>query len=300
MELTYRVTAADDGQRAVDVLVRRTGMSRLLSKKVRLYGALLCNGLPQRMIDPVRAGDLLLARYSPAGPAAPLSQAPGVVVRYLDEWLLVVAKPAGMVTHPSYLHDADALTSQMSDQPLHPVNRLDRDTSGLVIIARNGHAHHVISQGALQKSYLAVLHGRLPGPAGLIHAPVRRAAGSIMLRETGSGGAPARTIWRVLRYYPAADLSLVRFRLLTGRTHQLRLHSLALGCPIVGDSLYCGGRLPDPWDKLIGRQALHALSIRFCHPLTGQMLHLTAPLPPDLLLLLRSLNRSASEPVRQF
>ncbi len=294
MEIQYQATPADHGQRAVDILVRRTGMSRLLCKKIRLYGRLLCNGRPHRMIDPVSAGDFLTASYTPGNHTSDrLKTVPGVEIRYLDDWLLAAAKPAGMVTHPTYLHEKGSLTDLLADYPLHPVCRLDRDTSGLVIIARNGHAHHVISSHPMHKRYLALLHGRLPAPAGLIRASVRRSPTSIMLREIHPDGAEARTIWQELRYYPASDISLVRYELLTGRTHQLRLHSQACGCPIVGDTLYGGSdREADVWDRMIGRQALHSASLQFTHPLTGRPILVTAPLPDDFRSLLAAIRKA--------
>jgi len=303
MNLTYQVKPEDHGQRAVDVLIRQTGMSRLMSKKVRLYGQLTCNGQAHRMIDPVRAGDVLVAIYqSHAGQGGFLKDVPGVSVRYLDEWLLVVSKPSGMVTHPTYLHETGSLTSSLADYPLHPVSRLDRDTSGLVLIARNGHAHHVIAQNPMRKIYLGLLHGRLPDKSGLIDAPIRRSAGSIMLREVHADGAEARTRWRELHYFAASDVSMVAFELITGRTHQIRVHSRHMGCPLIGDGLY--GWPSDPGmadqigsdsDRLIGRQALHAASLEFYHPTTGKIIQLTAPLPDDFRQLLQFLYQHEHE-----
>ena len=310
MELNYEVQSEDHGQRAVDVLTRRTGMSRLMAKKIRLYGELLCNDRHHRMIDPVYSGDRIVARYQ-AGEADidahrqtgryqpdALRDVPGVAVRYLDDWILLAVKPAGMVTHPTYLHETGSLTDLLADNPLHPVSRLDRDTTGIVLIARNGHAHHVISRHPMKKTYLALLHGRFPAATGLINAPIQRSAGSIMLREISHAGASARTIWRELRYFAASDISLVRFELLTGRTHQLRLHSQASGCPIVGETLYGRMTVPDreeraryldEWDLLAGHQALHAASLRFFHPVSGRSMQITAPIPAEFRLLLAAL-----------
>ena len=290
MHITWQVQSADHGERAVDVLIKRCGMSRLMTKKIRLYGRLLLNGKPHRMIDPVFSGDRIEASYEPHGSQGPaLREIPGVAVRYRDDWLLVLSKPAGLVTHPTYLHDQDALTAKLSDRPLHPVSRLDRDTSGLVLIALNGHAHYVVAGQILAKRYLALLHGRLPAPSGLIRAPIRRSSGSIILREVHPDGAPARTLWRVCRYYPERDISLVSLTLLSGRTHQLRVHSQAIGCPIVGDDLYSGGRQPDDLDRQIGRQALHAALLCFRHPQSGATLRVSAPLPDDFKTLLAQL-----------
>jgi 23S rRNA pseudouridine1911/1915/1917 synthase len=219
---------------------------------------------------------------------------------FQDPWLLVIGKPPNLVTHPSYLHETRSLTSLLADRPLHPVNRLDRDTSGVVIIALNGHAHHVLSSHPMQKTYLAVLHGRLPSTAGLIQAPIRRSEGSIMLRETHPDGAAARTLWHELRYFRKTDVSLVKFELLTGRTHQIRVHSRAVGCPLLGDGLYgLQENRADPasLDPFIGRQALHAACIRFRHPISGQLMRVSARLPDDFRNLLREIYRRERLPV---
>jgi 23S rRNA pseudouridine1911/1915/1917 synthase len=293
MKLIVRVEPTDDGHRAVDVLIRHTDMSRLLSKKIRLYGRLTCNGQPHRMIDPVRSGDLLVAEdQRDADSQAVLHDVPDIPIRYADDWLIVAAKPSGIVTHPSYLHESRSLTSLLADRPLHPVGRLDRDTSGAVLIALNGHAHHVLSSHPMRKTYLAVLHGRLPVPHGLIQAPIRRSQDSIMLREIHVDGSTARTLWRELRYFAKSNTSLVLFELLTGRTHQIRVHCQAAGCPLVGDGLY-GRAAPQnasrSWDRMIGRQALHAAAIQFQHPVSRQQKRVTAPLPEDFRNLLRQL-----------
>ena len=292
MELTYLVTIEDDGQRAVDVLASRTKMSRLLCKKVRLYGSLTRNGLPHRMIDPVRAGDLLVASYSPHGPGPlVLRQPAGLQILFKDEWLLAVNKPAGLITHPTHGHASGTLTDLLSDRPLHPIGRLDRETSGLVLIGLNGHAHNVVSQQPQKKYYLALAHGRLPQKNGLIDAPIRRAEDSIIRREIHPAGARAMTIWQELNYYRQWDISMIKLQLITGRTHQIRLHLLYCGCPLVGDSLYAGSRPPGQLDKLLGRQALHAMSSQFLHPVSGRQITLAAPLPKDLRQLLDHLRR---------
>lgn len=302
MELIHQVNPADSGKRAVDVLTLRTGMSRLMSKKVRLYGQLTCNGLPHRMVDPVQAGDVLLAVYqaSPGG-SGQLNEVPGVLTRYLDDWVMVVSKPAGMVTHPTYLHEVGSLTSSLADFPLHPVTRLDRDTSGLCLIARNGHAHHVISSQPMKKQYLALAHGRFPAPEGLVEAPIRRSANSIMLREVHADGVPAKTCWHELRYFTRSDVSLVRMELLTGRTHQIRVHCQFCSCPLVGDGLYglreeTASLQALALDRQIGRQALHAASLVFVHPISGKAMRFTAPLPEDFRQLLQALYQMEHPP----
>jgi 23S rRNA pseudouridine1911/1915/1917 synthase len=313
MRLTYEVLPADDGQRAVDVLTQRTGMSRLMAKKIRLYGRLLRNGEPHRMIDTVHSGDLLEASYqqdvlTSFSDVPKLNVVLDAPICYEDAWLIVINKPANLVTHPSYLHEARSLTSLLADQPLHPVTRLDRDTSGVVLIALNGHAHHVLSSHPMRKVYLAALHGRLPAPAGLIQAPIRRSQNSLMLRETHPDGAAAKTLWRELHYFEHSDVSLVRFELMTGRTHQIRVHCQAVGCPLIGDGLYghsarrqapdqIAEHSPGKLDEVIGRQALHAASILFRHPISGDPIVVTAALPVEFRRLLQALCQAEHPPV---
>ena len=193
MHLCWSVGHEDHGQRAVDVLIRRTDMSRSMAKKIRLYRRLTCNGREHRMIDPVYTGDQLVAIYQ-ANPDTPstLHSNHSLDICYIDDWLLVVNKPAGMVTHPTYLHDQGSLTSLLADFPLHPVNRLDRDTSGLVLIARNGHAHYVIARNPMRKIYVGLVHGQT-GDRGTIDAPIW-SDGSIILREVHDEGSCPNTL----------------------------------------------------------------------------------------------------------
>ncbi len=286
MELTVRVSATHEGRRAVDVLVAQAGMSRFLAKKIRLYGELLCNGSPHRMIDPVKAQDVLVARLATQPELSPLVAGQGLDIRYQDRWLLAVSKPAGLLTHPSR-HGELAVTSLLSDQPLHPINRLDRDTSGLVLIGLNGHAHHVVTTRPQRKSYLAIVHGSLPAPSGLISAPICRDPQSLIKRRIHPCGAPAKTRWQLLGNNNELGLSLVRFELLTGRTHQIRLHAQVCGCPLVGESLYTA-QAPRPIDQLAGRQMLHADRLTFVHPQRLEEMTCSAPLPDDFKAVLKA------------
>ena len=288
--LKYIVTASDNGHRAVDVLCKRTGMSRMMSKKIRLHGSLTKNGQHCRMIDPVEAGDLLEAKYHPKGnDIAPLRKDPSLPVLYHDDWLIVVNKPSNMVTHPTYLHDKGSATDRLADYPLHPVTRLDRDTTGTLLIALNGHAHHVITSNKMDKTYLALVHGKIPEKKGSIMLPIGRDPDSIMLRRIDDNGLAAHTNWEVRRYFASCDVSLVSFKLITGRTHQIRLHSQSIGHPLLGDWLY-GLAEKDPStltekqilaESLFQRQALHAFSLSFVHPGSLKIQTVKAPLTSD-------------------
>ncbi|MBP7401415.1 MAG: RluA family pseudouridine synthase [Clostridia bacterium] len=294
MILEYLVLPSDDGKRAVDILCSSTGMSRLLAKKVRLYGSLLVDGVPARMIDPVRAGQTIRATFGKESNGCRLLPVDGVEVLYADDWIVVVHKPPGMVTHPTYLHGTDGLTTRLSPDPLHPVNRLDRDTSGLVVLAVNGHAHHVLIRSAMEKRYIGIVHGVFDPPAGRIDAPIGRFPDSIMERIVVSSGSgqEAATRYETVRIL-AGGCSVVRFRLETGRTHQIRVHCRHAGHALVGDSLYPdrkghdGRWNPDWLDRTIGRQALHASETILIHPRTRQEMSFYAGLPEDMTRLIR-------------
>lgn len=295
------------GIMAGEALRRHFACSRNFLKMLRLYGRLLINGVPSRMKTPVREGDVLEAcdlRRS----AAPLLHIPATLPPlYQNGDLLVLNKPAGYVVHPSLNPALPSLTTALSDDPLHPVSRLDRDTTGLVLIALNAYTHERLSRQNMQKRYLALVHGdaahrlqnlaqeglgqlagevrQLRDASGqiryLLDLPIRRQPESLMLREVHPLGKPSRTLCRVLRYLPSAELSLLECQLLSGRTHQIRVHCAALGLPLLGDSLYQTAKTWSASDQLLGRQALHAFSLQFRDPRSGRQISVEAPLPAD-------------------
>ena len=297
MDLERYVADADDGRRAVDVLRRSHGLSRTLCKNIRIYGKLRINGQPHRMIDPVRAGDLLQLHYVADGELEPeleLRPSEGVEIIWQDRDFAVISKAAGLLTHPRHRDDDDSLLDRLAravgrpDARLHPVMRLDRGTSGLIVVARHSFAHESLAQSIDEKAYIACIHGRLPAGSGLIQLPIGRRPDSLIEREVRADGRAARSRYRVLASLPssASDtgwISWVELQLETGRTHQLRVHLAALGCPIVGDSLY-GTPLEQQseLDRRVAHQALHAYRLRLRHPRTGEALRFTAPLPDAL------------------
>ena len=210
---------------------------------------------------------------------------------YEDDDLLVVNKAPGVAVHPSPGHHGDTLGNFLSAYyqkqgipfVFRPVNRLDRGTSGLMVVARHAYAHEALKSqlhtGDFRRVYLAVCQGELPQQAGVIDQPIGRADGSPLLRAVRPDGDRAVTRYQVLR--TGRGRSLVRLELETGRTHQIRVHMAWLGHPLVGDFLY------GVEDKaLIPRTALHSRSLELRHPVTGQALRLYAPLPADMLSLL--------------
>ena len=235
-------------------------------------------------------------------------------IRYEDEALLVVNKPPGLLVHPTTKEDSNTLSARISRYyrqqgwhlNLHPVSRLDRNTSGLVVFAKLPEIQGQLIKQGMQKEYLALVTGVLPARHGIIDSPIARKPGSIIEREINADGRPCKTEYWVIpssgRLFeekagvaapdmyskdPASNsvnpnvaaeacLSLVRCRLFTGRTHQIRVHFASIGCPLWHDNLY--GKIPGP--PL--RHGLHAYKISFEHPWTHTVLEVTSALPEDL------------------
>jgi 23S rRNA pseudouridine1911/1915/1917 synthase len=244
----------------------------------------------------------VVVRLPPAAPSANQPEAIPLDIIFENDDLLVVNKPAGMVVHPAAGHYAGTLVNAVlghdpdlegvgDEQRPGIVHRLDKDTSGLIVVAKNDPAHRELQrqfkERLVEKTYLALLDGRPPTDVGRIEAAIGRdpRQRKRMAIVPDQRGRAAVTEFRVTAHYPAH--ALVEARPLTGRTHQIRLHFAYLKCPIVGDTVY-GRRLPT---LPLRRHFLHAARLSLCLPGTGQPLTLEAPLPPDLQRVLQSLAR---------
>lgn len=211
-------------------------------------------------------------------------------ILYEDNALLIINKPFGIPVHPSILHFEDSLSNGVKFyfnsinlyKKIRPVNRLDKDTTGIVIFAKNEYIQEALvkqmKNNIFRKEYLSVLEGHLENACGVIDAPIARKEGSIIEREINSNGEHALTHYKLIKNFTKNDkeLSLVKFILETGRTHQIRLHSKHIGHPILGDSLYGNS------SYLISRQALHAYKITFIHPISQKTICLETDLPEDM------------------
>jgi len=209
---------------------------------------------------------------------------------YEDDTLLVVDKPAPMLTHPTVQSATGTLANLIAGHYLatsqhcgiHPVSRLDRNTSGLVLFAKNSLYHYLLTQSHITKTYLGIVEGQPTPLSGIITAPISRKPGSIIEREVNfSLGQAAETTYKVLN--SNQKFSLVRFVLHTGRTHQIRVHCAYLGCPLVGDNLY-GRTGPQT------RHCLHAFQLNFVQPFTNSLLSFTSPLPKDMVAMLKQVD----------
>ena len=286
--LDYAVPAADTGRTVGALLSGRMGLSRHRVSSLKFSGGILLDGKPAHTGARVQAGQVLsvLLEDAPARLApCPLS----LEVFYQDADLLVVCKPAPLPSIHSARQDACTLENAVYSHlgcpenfSYRPVSRLDKGTSGLMPVALNAHAHHCLQQMLhtpdYVREYLAVTEGMPPEPEGVCNAPIGLASG--VRRCVSPAGKPAVTHYRVI-HRSENGRALLRLRLETGRTHQIRVHLAHLGCPVAGDYLY--GR---PLTQLAGRFALHAAFLAFSHPITGERLAWESPLPEELAALL--------------
>ncbi len=280
-------------EQKVDALLRRRlGCSSGVIRTAKGYeDGILLDGVHATTADVAKAGQMLSILISDRE-NGDLEPAPGPVeLAYEDRDLLIVNKAAGVAAHPGPGHHKDTLGNfltdyyQKQDIPFvyRPAHRLDRHTSGLMVVARNAHVQellkHQLHTGAFRRTYLAVCQGVPRQEQGIIDMPIGRADGSVLMRQVRSDGARAVTHYQLVS--TNGERSLVQLRLETGRTHQIRVHMAWLGHPLVGDFLY------GVEDKnLIARTALHSWQLALIQPLTGEEIKLTAPMPEDMLNLL--------------
>lgn len=297
---SFRVDDEQAGQRLDVVLAdvlgtsRNQVVSRLTAGEITVNGQLVGKQHRLRVGETVEVGAAAVPASSPAPPLPP--------VRYRDEHLVVLAKPPGLVVHPGAGHRDDTLVQALEAAgiPLAPaggperpgiVHRLDRDTSGLLIVACTDTAHErlvaALAAREIERRYLAVVIGEPTNARGRIEAPIGRDPASRTRYGVVADGKPAVTryatqgVGRVGGELRAA-VSLVACTLETGRTHQIRVHLAAIGHPVVGDVTY-GSRPAVAAALGAGRPLLHAASLRFTHPVTGQRITLDEPPPDDLV-----------------
>lgn len=284
--LPFTIEKAEDGTILRFFLKEKLSLShRTLSALKKKQNGILLNGTPVTVRAVLHEGDVLSLSLTDEGIDANEAIAPvplPVDILYEDEHLCVCNKPSGMPTHPSFRHRDDTLANALAyyygGAPFvfRAVNRLDKDTSGIVLTAKTAFAAaslgEALRRGEVKKEYLAVVLG-VTEEAGEVRLPIRRKEGSIIMREVcREGGEDAHTLYT--RLYTDGAHSLLCVRTLTGRTHQIRVHMASLGHALSGDTLYGG-------DDLFDRTALHAYRLSFPHPVNKEILSVTAPLPSD-------------------
>ena len=321
--ITRIITPEEDGLTVRRYLRGKLHFSaRAVSRLTRAETGIMVNGERAFTIRVLRAGDCLRVETGDQrGPKKPMI--PGdwpLPILWEDEHLLILDKPAGMTSHASNFDpEAPNVGGALAYQRgggfvFHPVNRLDRGTSGVMVVAKSGYIHdrlrHMLHSRAFRREYLAICTGTPNPPRGVIDAPIGRDERSVVARMVRPDGAQAVTVYETLSAVrlcpdnteavtayetlsavrraeaPTAyeTLSLVRLRPETGRTHQLRVHMAHIGCTLLGDWLY-GVETP-----LISRPALHSRSLDLRHPVTGERLQITAPLPDDMRRIIDSIS----------
>ncbi len=273
MELTH--TAVRSG-RLSSFLRGELKMSVALMNKLKWCDAIRVNDVPQHTDFAVKPGDRITVRMEEPKQSYPAQDGP-LAVLYEDEYLLAVDKPAGMLIHPSRSRNEGTLANFVlgyyrktgQDSAFHPLTRLDRDTFGIVLLAKNSHIHNLLQEIPVQKTYHALVLGGPGESSGRIDAPIARRPMPSLLREIRADGKPSVTEYEVLERY--GELCKLSLRPITGRTHQLRLHCAHEGYPIVGDPQY---GTPACMDYGWQTQALCACSLEFAHPVTGRIMAL--------------------------
>lgn len=255
-------------------------MSSGLMNKLKWGDGIRVNGVPQRTNYPVQPGDVITVAMEEAEPEYPAEDG-SLSILYEDDFLLAVEKPAGMLIHPSRSKNEGTLanivygyyrrTGQKS--AFHPMTRLDRDTFGIVLLAKNAHVHTLLQNCSVTKTYHALTMDWLPEDSGVIDAPIARRPLPSLLRYVSPEGKPSRTNWQVLeRKNGCCKLAL---QPVTGRTHQLRVHCAHMGFPILGDPQYGNEESRRCSERLgLHHQMLCAKRLEFTHPMTGQQITL--------------------------
>lgn len=294
--MDFTVDQTCDGRTLRDYLRRTLCVSSALLTALKAAGSITVDGAPVTVRHILRAGETVSLALADTECRPEPSGAP-VDILFEDDFVLAAAKPPYMPTHESRGHLGDTLANALAGEfvrrgvpfVFRAVNRLDADTSGVLLVAKNRYAAErfgsLVAARQIEKTYIALLTGVPEPPAGIIDTYIRRTGESIILRASYPTGAPSeRAVTAYKTVETVGGVAVVRCRPKTGRTHQLRVHFAALGCPIVGDDLYGGGfALP--------RQALHAARLDFVHPITGAPVVIECPLAPDLAAYLETLRK---------
>lgn len=290
--LQWEITQKDEGRLIRDFLKLHEISKAALTDIKFKGGEISVNHQEVTVRYSLKSGDCLRIYFPPEEPSEGVKgeKIPFSIV-YEDDYVMVVQKPAGVSTIPSREHPsgslANGLVGYYEKQGLkataHIVTRLDRDTSGLVLIAKHRHIHHLLGKQqkmhGVRRTYEALVHGSLKEKEGTVEEPIARKSTSIIEREVNRNGQYACTHYRVLHTYPS--FTHIELSLETGRTHQIRVHMSYVGHPLLGDDLYGGD------ENLIKRQALHCCRLSFQHPIAKKELMFEAELPIDMANLMK-------------
>lgn len=325
--IAYIVPPLEDGWQLKTILQKRMEVSRkLMSRLKQTEQGIMLNGERVYISVRVAAGDTVEIRMEQEVSEDILPQPIPFAILYEDEQLLVINKEAGIIVHPTHGHYTDTLANGVVHYwatrgerfRFRPVHRLDQETSGVLVIAKNPYAHQHISEqmiaGTVDKRYAAFVHGVPAQPRGDIDGPIDRDPAELHRRIVTPDGYPSLTRYEVKEVYSGG--SRVELKLESGRTHQIRVHMTTIGCPLIGDGMYRhslysetvpGGGPAEAaqaeslvqvaaLDAAMPRQALHAVRLTFRHPVLLHEMTFEAPLPPDMAALEQLLAQGGSGP----
>lgn len=285
MEL--RLTARREG-RLSSFLRGELKMSSSLMNKLKWGDGIRVNGVPHHTNFPVKPGDVITVALEEPVPEYPAEDGP-LTILYEDDHILVTDKPAGMLIHPSRAKNEGTLANFVAgyyrrtgqDSAFHPVTRLDRDTFGIVLLAKNAHIHRLLQETDIRKTYHALVFGGPEPDQGTIDAPIARRPLPSLLRYVSPEGKPAVTEFRVLER--GEGICKLALRPVTGRTHQLRVHCAYMGYPILGDPQY-GSPESQAYSAELGlqHQVLCAKRLEFTHPVTGERITLESGMNAEI------------------
>ena len=290
---TYTLQPQDEGKKYQDILEKKFHFSHNLLQKLKQGERVWVNDKFTFLSTRGSSGEILAIQLQTQESISIPGENLPLDILYEDDYILAANKPAGLVVHPTPRYPTGTMgnavvgywLSKGEAHPFRPIHRIDRNTSGVVVIAKNQFAHQQIAwqleHYQIHKRYLGFVEGQVCEDEGIIEAPIGLVPESFIKRQISPEGLSAVTRFRVLKRFQ--DTSLLEFILETGRTHQIRVHCQALGHPLLGDDLY-GGAL-----TRINRQALHSFMYEFLHPITGNKITIRAPWPEDLRKLLRTL-----------
>lgn len=293
------IVSPDDAGGRVDVFIasQKSGLSRSRIQKLISQGLVAVNGETARASRKLKPGDDVSVTIPELAPLELVAEKIALDIVYEDDHIIVINKPAGMVVHPSAGHPSGSLVNALAGRGVklsgiggvaRPgiVHRIDKETSGLLVVAKNDVAHQSLSNQlkdrSLTRIYLAAVNGSPKQDQGVIEAQIgRHKVHRKKMAVVKQGGKKAVTSYKVIQALKGG--ALVEVKLDTGRTHQIRVHMKSIHCPVMGDKTYGPKGKSDP----IKRQALHAWKLALIHPENGRKLSFTAPLPEDIVALIR-------------
>lgn len=291
MQITHTVTSDEEGRTAEGLLRSKLGLSTTMMRKLKKNSGVHLNNSPIYLKQRVQKGDLLSFNIELQSNTTIHPQPIPLNIIHEDQHLLILKKPPNMLVHPLKHEPYNTLANAVIyyynqnniEGTFHPISRLDRNTSGLVVIAKNPYASNLLCKqlhtADFQREYAAVVHGQIKQRQAIIALPIARCEDSAVKHRVHQSGRRAVTHYSVVS--SLHNKALVQIRLETGRTHQIRVHMSHIGHPLVGDDLY-GGR-----SEGINRQALHCCRVSLTHPVTGSKLQFNSPLPRDMQRLLK-------------